>query len=305
MRTRRIFHTSPRAALTAFVASVTILMAGCNRWAIQEEAESLLQRPKMSPDSVVLEVAIIDIPEGEVWDHEELWQEVDEQQTPAEKRQLLLANGFRCGLLGSRLPEALRTQIAEQQENIELESRDGAAVISNDANQHRLQCRAGRARPVIIGKKDRQITIENTGTESIDANHVDTRGEQAYDAAHCELLVTANPQGDGRVKVSMVPQIRHGEIKQRWVAQDGMFHIDAGRDCEVFDNLTLDCILSPGQTWAMASTVNAIGPGRAFLGENPKSGFVRSVVLVRLAQTQQDDLFSPVSQATPTVIGGQ
>ena len=130
------------------------------------------------------------------------------------------------------------------------------------------------------------------------------------------LESTATPTGDGQVELQLVPEIQHGPMHQRWIGGDGLFRLDASRDSIRYDELKIAATLLPGQTLVLSASPSAGGLSKAFAGKgNGSVGQVSSMpdatatpvtphlperlVLLRLAQTQFDDLFSPLQALTP------
>ena len=123
--------------------------------------------------------------------------------------------------------------------------------------------------------------------------------------------LTVNPKGDGQVELELVPEIQHGPMHQRWIGRDGLFRLDASRDSVRYDELKVAATLLPGQTLVLSASPAAGGLSKAFArqGRRARLGHVSNVpdttespnklVLLRLAQTQFDDLFSPLQSLTP------
>ncbi len=90
-------------------------MAGCAQWSTPPASElTKLPLPKLAPDSVVLEVTFIRIPEERVDFEARFWPEADEAALNAELRRRMAANGFRSGILGSPPPAALQELLDQQ-----------------------------------------------------------------------------------------------------------------------------------------------------------------------------------------------
>jgi hypothetical protein len=123
-----------------------------------------------------------------------------------------------------------------------------------------------------------------------------------YQDAQCQFDLTAMPEGDGTVSIQLTPEIYHGQSHQCWVAQDGTFRVDSTRNCQRFEDLFIETILSPGQTLVLSASPDPVGLGEAFFID-AKSQRRRTVLLVRLAQTQLDDLFAPDRSLTPIASG--
>jgi len=84
-----------------------------------------------------------------------------------------------------------------------------------------------------------------------------------------------------------------------------VFRVDSSRDCDRFEDLLIETTLSPGQTFVVSASPDAVGIGAAFFAANGESQRRRRVLLLRLAQTQLDDLFAPDRSLTPIATAGQ
>ena len=97
--------------MARFLVAVQLIgcLCGCASWDSPSTAVSFdLPSPRMSPDSVVLEIAFLRVPVDSAVEFATLWNEVDEQQLSNEDRRRLRSNGFRVGVIGARLPDMLR-----------------------------------------------------------------------------------------------------------------------------------------------------------------------------------------------------
>ena len=250
----------------------------------------------MSPDSVVVEFAMLDLSDAQEGCTNDLWREVDEQQVPVETRRKLAQHGLRCGVVGSQLPSWITDQLAGQSKRLELDESKRTAVVSDLLTERRIQCRANQRRSVPVGINCKELDVSGPECDS-EASH-------KYVDAQCHLGLTVIPKGDGQVELELVPEIQHGPLHQRWVGQDGLFHLDASRDSVRYDDLKVAAALLPGQTLVLAAMPQAKGLGQVFAGRDGGGATAQGkLVLLRLAQTQFDDLFNP--QHTPTPIATQ
>lgn len=290
-RTPRPASRIPQPASCFFVLTMAVL-AGCSPWSTSPASKSLLQSAKMSPDSVVVELALLHLADVEKELASDLWQAADEQHVSTELRQRLAQNGFRCGVLGSQLPSWITDQLADRGRLLQLDESDRTAVVSDVLTQRRIQCRANQYRSVPIGPTCKELLVGGDGQ--------DFEGATKYVDAQCQLAITAVPQGDGRVELQLVPEIQHGPPRQRWVGGDGLFRLDASRDSVRYDDLKVKADLVPGQTLILQTLPGVNGVGNAFAGKTSGSApGAGKLVLVRLAQTQFDDLFAPQQTLTP------
>jgi len=271
---------------------VFAVLAGCSTWTTSPAGKSFLQPARMSPDSVVVEFAMLNLDSVAEMRTAELWREADEQQIPVETRQKLAQQGFRCGVVGSQLPSWLTDELVSQGKHLKLDESEQTAVVSDLLTERRIQSRANQRRSVPVGLKCKELIV---GQDESDSNP-----PRKFADAQCHLSLTVVPKGDGQVELVLVPEIQHGPMHQRWVGQDGLFRLEASRNSVRFDELQTAAALLPGQTLILSALSHKGGVGQAFAGpsggDSPPTG---KIFLFRLAQTQFDDLFSPLQTRTP------
>jgi hypothetical protein len=129
--------------------------------------------------------------------------------------------------------------------------------------------------------------------------------ERTFDQARCRLSLITRAQGDGRVYLQITPEITHGTPRHRWVGSDGSFRFHLSQDSQRYDDLTIPAVLSPGQTLVLTGTGESQGIGQHFFPIGERVAEHRRVLLLRLAQTQLDDLFSPQPTFTPIATDGR
>ena len=185
-------------------------------------------------------------------------------------------------------------------------------------------------RSLPVGKHHQTLTIEPQ-EGSPDAARL------SFDDAQVFLSLETEPLGDGRVRLILVPEIKYGPMRQRWVGDDGFFRMDTSQDFERFEDLALELTLLPGQTMVLGCdrdpqvtrddgdgsetltaedfaefaaertpTLAIFEPPHDFatladamFPPRPEFGLGGRLLLLRLAQTQQDDLFAPQPKLTP------
>ena len=258
---------------------------------------SLLKPPRMSPDSVVIEFALLDVPDSQRDAFERLWNTVDEQHLPVDQRRILAAHGLRCGVLGAQLPDWVRQRLESSRKSVKLDRDTGTASFCGLLTCGRMQCRAGKRRPVAVGATRETLTIEPAP------------GLQAtcltYEDAQCQFALVAQPLGDGRARLHLTPEVAHGPPHQRWIGSDGLFRPEVTRPRKEFPEAQITATLLPGQTLLVAATPKPQGLGKAFFVDGPQRAGTQQVLLLRLAQTQYDDLFAPEKAATPIATPAQ
>jgi hypothetical protein len=269
---------------------------GCSTWQTPTTGDVLLKTPRMSPDSVVLELAVLEVPPDAEAQAEDLWRDIDEQLTPLALRRQLAEHGIRGGVLGNCLPLWVRQRLEDQQKMLGLDETSKSAILPSTTPQRRLQCRCGSAHRVDVGQPHQELIV--SGQPPDDA--------AKFQDAQCKLALVPVPRGDGQVQIRLTPEIYHGRARNRWIAEEGVFQLDSRPDCRRYEDLSLQRELLSGQTFVLGGTAK-LPPqslGHAFFARSPENGDGRRLLLIRLAQIQLDDLFAPQSTSPPIATRG-
>jgi hypothetical protein len=279
----------PLPGRTVLVIVAALALSGCKPLATPP-GKSPLQPSQMSPDSVAVEIYFVRFPLGDADANVKLWNEIDEQHFPAELRQRLAKNGFRVGLIGGQVPEVLVKLMdlkdkpppgndVQQQTVADLEA-------ARSPQARHLQMRAGhRSEIVASGVYEHLPVLVSEGGE--------LRG-QTYTQAQGILAMKAYPQSDGRVRLELVPELHHDQPRRRFVGEQAMMRLDTDRPKRIFDELTIPAVLSPGTMLVLGSLPNRSGSlGHDFFTEGEDNHLVQKLLVLRLCQTQHDDLIAP------------
>jgi hypothetical protein len=284
---------SDRTSYKLTAASLVWLVTnGCASWSEPGSTSNPLPAPKIASDCVVLEVAFVEVSSDLVADRE-FWNALDELHVDSELRRRLMDNGLRTAVAGAQLPEQLRSALDESTDPLDfLQSGLPPEESELFSQRKRMQMRAGKTRriPVMSQPRDKMIVlIQEDG---------DVRGE-SFEQAQGVISLRCFPQGDGRVQMDLGPEIEFGDFRQRWVGGQGSFVLDVDRQRKTFDPLEVSTLLSPGQTLLVTATPEAKGLGGQFFALASGERDRRSIMLLRLAQTQLDDLFCPDESLSP------
>jgi hypothetical protein len=247
------------------------------------------------PESVSLEIFTIRVPLDDPDLREVLWSEVDEQQLPSELRRRLSANGFRAGVLGTQPPAKLERLLKLTDKPVQVSNT--ASETQVDDFEHEppvrrkvLQIRGGRKMQIIVlGESPRLPELA-----VLLRNDDDTIQGRTYRKVMGELTTTAWPEGDGRVRLEVQPELEHGDPQRRFEPGEGMLRVEISAEREKFETLRTETHLAPGQFLLISCLTDRPGTlGHHFFTEKRGERTVQKLVLVRLAHTQYDDLFSP------------
>jgi len=279
-----------RAGLLISITMVLLPLAACSqlvkpRWTVDsQEKPALLEKARMSQDSVVLEVMFIHVAPQHARAGNPLWESLDETHLPIELRRHLDANGIRCGLIGGSLPESLIELIESDRNTTDMEQRRGNVLTESANRTQRMQFRSGQPGRIVVSPS----THEQLSAFLVDGDY--TQGK-TYLQAQCVLGLRTYPLGDGRIRLEMAPEIHHGQARSQFVGQDGAWLLKSDREVERFDQLEIIHTLAPGQSFVLSSSPSSHGMGGNFFRDTTAQTETSIIILIRLAQTQRDDLF--------------
>lgn len=267
-----------------------LLLASCARWSREQapETSKLLATPQKSLDSVLIETVLVRFPTQEKDRLLEAWQTADETILDIGLRQRLDRNGLRCGVLLGEIPKVIRDQMdrtSQEQKTNALEHAGLAADVDN--KMRRLQCRAGRRKDLVVRP---QITEPLTVLCTVDGS---VRGD-TFQKPAVLFDLRAFPHGDQRATVELTPEIEHGELRQSYVSSEFGVRPEMRRPRQSWKDLTIAAKLEPGQILMLSATLPPKALGSAFFTTQTAERSEEYVVLLlRVTETQLDDLFAP------------
>ena len=271
------------------VLSTVVVAASCAP--IRPQGESPLKPAHMPPDSVVVEVFFVRVPFGDETANVEFWHEVDEQHFPPDVRRRLSQNGFRAGMVAGQVPSMALSQLLELKDKLPLTGASDAISLEDMADDSapmrgHLQLRAGRRGTIVTSEIYADLPVLISGADGV--------GGDWYQEAQGVLEIKAYPQRDGRVRLDIVPELQHGEVRQRFTGSRGAWRLEAGKDRLVLDELAVSATLTAGHMLVFSSLPELPGSlGHYFLTQQSDGALEQRLVVVRLAQTQHDELFVP------------
>jgi len=262
---------------------------GCTWLVPPPPGTSPLKPIELAGDGAELEVIFIRFPAKDPALGPPLWNQIDETAIPSSLRRELATNGLRTGLIGGPLPEVLARRIATADDQATPAA--ASAKISSEPIVRRWRVQAHRGRPtkIVASPVYEQLPLLTREEGQI-------RG-QTYSQAQGLFLVEVDPQADGRVHIGLAPQIEYGESRQQWTGEDGVFRLQSGKPKRIFDLLKLDANLASGQTLVISCLPDRPGSlGHYLFTEPAAEGLEQKLLLLRLADTKYDDLFSKATR---------
>lgn len=290
-------------AKTIYAALLLCLLPGCANWAsifrtqVTDSGQSqLLQKSPMSDDSVVLEISIINIPSNRFDLIQQLYSTLDTTRIDLEQRKTWDRNGLRVAVGGNSIPLEFEELLSHE---VEAEESDENRDETKLAPRRRLQARSGKSFRIATRSVLPELTWFSTSQDGY-------RHGGSKSAAQPEFEVRSFAKGDGSVKLIVYPEIMFGEPKQVVTTSNASFRYEMKRDSISFPDLRLETQIQLGESlflsaagWDHSDATDmdrTQGMGRAFF-QNEQGDL--KLVVIRLAQSQKDDLFDNSQNSQP------
>lgn len=274
------------------ILAISVGSIGCQsiitpQWSLEDEVnKTALSAPQLAPDAVILEVAFIRVPSNTNGSDSTFWPDVDETHLSADIRKRLSQNGIRCGLIAGSLPDSLNELINGDANTVDLEAMTGGLKLNLENRNQRLQFRAGQAGQIVMSKSVKEnITVITSDSQYAAA--------ERFNQAQCQFQIKTYPQGDGRVRIELTPQIHHGDPRAEFTGQDGAWLLKTQRAVKQYDTVPIEAMISPGESLLLSADAHNKGLGRQFFVINDDDEKTNHLLLMRLVHTQYDDLFAP------------
>jgi len=266
---------------TLLTVGVLCVVIGCSTWHTQESTGvPKLPQPQMSRDSVGIEMATVTLSYDQGRELKEIMRALDEQIMPAQQRRHLANNGIRAGVFGTQLPNSVHLLLLEAAHRREHPT---TATFGAEHDEQRfIQCRSGR----------RNSTKIWGAVGKVDVDHFDgnTTLRETLNDASCQIAMRCVPQGSRGAMIKLTPEIEHGPLRQKFVAEGGSFHLETLRDRVVYDDLTIEFTLRAGETAMVTCSEAESGVGQSLFRNSESTR--QKALLIRLAQTQPDEMFA-------------
>jgi hypothetical protein len=269
-------------------------IAGCqllNDRQEHQQGQSPLRPAPSSPDSVAMEIVWARFPAGDPQLNELVWQEIDETPIAAGVQRELGKNGFRAGVIGGALPDAL-TRALHHGDTSGDESaaalKDQARALLDEPTIRRRLVQARRGRRVEVQASD---VISSLPLLMGDGREL---GGGTFNDAQAIYALKVDPQPDRMVVVELTPELHHGSPRIRWSrSEEGILRQAPVREREVFDRLQLTVRLAPGEMLVLMSLPDAgCRLGHYFHTVDAADGTQQKLILIRPAEVPPSGMFA-------------
>ena len=280
---------------------------GCARWEEPEQrSRAIFPQSKIAIDAVGLELGIAQLDSHQSESFEQLWSLLDSQALPLKLRKRLDQNGIRAAVMSSSPPSILHTLVEDQpivkSELNEFEKLLHAQKVLRPKERmiahERISNREGQAHPITISELHPQVSwaIRSGDRQTIGTGEF-VRGV---------IAIKTFPQGNGSVRIVFTPEIHHGKPRHQIGVAERSFLHRQGQTVLQVKELEFDVTLRPGESIVVAPTADIDDAGKLFFGsyasdeEQKVEGRpfpTHRMLLIRVVQTQMDDLFSDANTA--------
>jgi hypothetical protein len=279
-------------ARRAVLVAGACALAGCHAafTAPPEAALDKLLRPvTTSPESVRLEVFEARIPLDQDQQVESLWNQVDELCLDADLRRRMLANGLRAGVVGGALPDELSKLLGLTADASE--ARENEVVTAASAVPRVTQ------RVMQLNRRDSKIiqVCDLREEAQILFNENDRVGGRTYRQVEGRYELRAESLRGQRVSVRLVPELHHGELRNRFSgdSDQGQFLITPSREREAFEQLAMAAELLPGEMLVVGCLPQAESSLGGVLHMASANGRTeRKFLMVRLLETPPSEILA-------------
>jgi hypothetical protein len=277
--------------------ALTGAVLGCAPLNVAHQSSNPLPHGRLPTDAVVLDLVFARLRAADTESYESIWEAADEQRLSADARAALASNGLRAGVLGQQLPSRLRELVDVAPKLLPQLSDGQPEELDFGGSRQHLPIRAGHRTIVTASKVFSSLPVLLSENGSV-------HGHQLTDA-RCTLSLKAYPQADGRVKLSVIPEIEHGQLKERWGGSQGMMIQQTSQERLTLDRLAFEAVLAPGQTLLLSTTPEIKGLGEYYFSQQSGGSTDRRMLLIRFSQTQFDGLFDPEQSSAPLATPGE
>lgn len=249
---------------------------------------SFLQPVRPSPSSVALEVFWARYPLASPQIDNELWMEVDESRIPPTVRRRLAESGFRAGVVGSEVPDALAEVLELGHGGNDRAANHGEELASLLAESTVTRQRR-QLPPDVRWELHASEIIAEAPLLSLDNGELVGRTLRDAQAVYA---IEHHLESDGRIRLSLTPELQEGPPQLKFQASDGLLRQAPLRDREVFGQLGVEVTLSPGEMLVMTGAGDSGSQlARYFHTVEGTAGLERKLIVVRLAQVPDSQIF--------------
>jgi hypothetical protein len=256
--------------------------AGCRFVEPTAKGRSPLVPLASAAETLTLEIFSAPVPLGDP--HlATLWQEADENSFSPETRKALAQNGMRAGVVGPHVPDTLAEILKLTDERVQERNRVPLGTEPGIVLRV-LQPRPGHRHELIIHEPQEQVSVLRMVDGQLEG--------KTYSKVECQMALRVASDQEARVRLDLVPELHHGELKAHVTGGDGMFQWKPERSKQIFYDLKLQTTLSAGQMLLITCAPDKPGSvGHAFFSDASGEKPMQRLWVIRTAQAAPDRAF--------------
>jgi hypothetical protein len=277
---------------------LVVIVTGCRLFSDDDQplGNSLLRPAEASPDSVRMEIIWARFAADDPDLNETVWREIDETQIAPAVRRELARHGFRAGVIGGTVPDAIARALgsgeASDADSTSNESAEAVPLTAEPVVHGRIQQLRRNQRSEIQASEIHPSLPLLTGSGE------ELSGRTFHDAQAIYAL-RVDPQPDQTVLVELTPELHHGQARLRFTRDDdnlGILRQAPMRDREIFSKLRMSVRLAPGEMLVLLGLSDAGSRlGHYFHTVDSSDGPQQKLILIRLAEVPPSDLFAAMA----------
>jgi hypothetical protein len=278
---------------------VVAMTSGCRLISHEENlrGQSLLQPAGASPDSLTMEIIWVRFPVDDPQLNDVAWQDIDETQFAPALRHELANNGFRVGVVGARVPDALARALNQDDSSAPNPIAKSAAQTVNLSAEPIVH---GRIQQLRRNKRSEIQASDVYGSMPLLINRShEPLGGHTYQAAQAIYALRVDPQPNRTAIVELTPEVHYGAPRIRLTRGEedtGILWQAPVRDREVFSHLRISVKLSAGEMLLLMSLPDAGSRlGNYFHTVDSPDGRQQKLILIRLAEVPPSDTFAAIA----------
>lgn len=226
---------------------------------------------------------------------EALWRQVDEQVIEEPVRRRLAANGLRIGILRGHLPATVLADTPPPLSAADATTPPADATTTADATPPVVR----QVLRLLPGRENEVVSLRSVPSLVVMEHDDDGLHGASYADALPYFSVRAWPGADGRVRLELVPVIRHGPVERNWIGEEGVFTVEAGQRRQLLESLRCTAEV-PSDAMLV---IGAVGDGSATVGDalfRPRGGGAKEwrFLAVRPIDPAVDPMFRPEASRT-------
>jgi hypothetical protein len=281
-----------------FAAALSLIgtVGGCQLFTHDQDpvGKSPLRPAQPSPDSVTMEIIWARFPASDPQLNSDVWQEIDETQLAPAVRRELANNGFRAGVIGGTLPDAIARALNSGKPPSD--EANGSNGESTDIDLAAEPIVHGRLLQLRRNQRSEVQASEVYPSLPLLVNNFRELSGRTYAQAQAIYALRVDPQSDRTTIVELTPELHYGPLQWRWTRGEddsGILRQAQVRDHEVFNQLRMSVRLSPGEMLVLMGLADAGSRlGQYFHTTNSPEGPQQKLILIRLAGVPPSNTFA-------------